>query len=72
MLLADFALRNSSVKSLVKMVRIRVHEDRLPSSARRKVRNSWLGLHVLQRIHPDTQMRQQGVRQSLAQLIINR
>ena len=49
-----------------------MHEDRLPGAAGRQRRNRGLGRHVLNRVHADAQMRQQRLRQHLAQFIIDR
>ena len=49
-----------------------MHEDRATRAARRKVRNRWLGLHVFDGIHADTQVRQKRLGKRFAQLVINR
>ena len=48
-----------------------MHEDRLPGAAGRQRRNRGLGRHVLNGVHADAQMRQQRLRQDLAQFIID-
>ena len=71
-LLANRALRNATVKHLIEVIRIRVHEDRLTRAAGRKIRHCRLSLHVLDRVHADAQMRQKRFGQRVAQRVINR
>ena len=69
--LANRPLRNAAVQHLIQVVGIRVHENRLARATRREICHGRLGLHVLQRIHADAKMRQQCLRQRLAQRVIN-
>ncbi len=72
MLQSNIAGGDTTEQHLVKVIGIGMHEDRLRGTAGRQRRNGRLGLHVLHRIHTDAQMRQQSLRQYLAQLIIDR
>ena len=69
---ADVALGNSTVKHLVEMIGIGVHEYRTSCSARRKIGNGWLALHVFEGVHPDAEMGQKSFGEHLAQFIIDR
>ena len=70
--LADFALGYTAIKHLVQVVRIGVHEDGLSRTAGRELRNRGLDRHALHGVHADAEMRQQRLRQDLAQFIIDR
>ena len=70
--LANRPRRNAAEQHLVQVIRIRVHEDWLARATGREIRHRRLGLHVLQRIHANAKMRQQRLRQYLAQRVINR
>ena len=48
-----------------------MHEDRLPGATGRQRRDRGLGGHVLNRVHADTQVGQQRLRQDLAEFIID-
>ena len=54
------------------MIRVGVHEDRLPRAAGGQVCDRRLGLHVLDGVHADAQMRQQCLRQSFADFVVDR
>ena len=62
---------DAAVQQLIKLVGIRIHEDRLPGAACGQRRNRGLGRHVLQGIHADAQMRQERLWQNFAQFIID-
>ena len=48
-----------------------MHEDGLPCAAGGQVRDRRLGCHVLHGVHADAQMRQERLRQGIAELIVN-
>ena len=62
----DVARRNTTVEHLIKMIRIRMHKDRLPGTARRQVGDGRLGRHVLDGVHPYAQMRKERFGKNLA------
>ena len=69
--LPDGTRGDPAVQHLVKVIRIGMHEDRLPGATGRQRRDGGLGGHVLYRVHTDTEVGQQHLRQDLAQFIID-
>ena len=61
MLIADVALGDATVKKLIEMVGVGVHEDGLARAACREIGNGGLGLHVIERVHPDAEVRKKGL-----------
>ena len=69
---SNVACGDTTIQHLIKMIRIRMHENRLSGAAGRQRCNRGLGRHVLNGVHADAQMRQKRLRHDLAQFIIDR
>ena len=70
-LVADVPLGDATVEELVKVVGIGVHEDGLACAACREVGNGGLGLHVVERVHPDAEVREEGFGELLTEFVID-
>lgn len=70
-LVTNVALGNAAVEELIEVVRVGVHEDGLARAACREIGDGGLSLHVVERVHPDAEVGEEGFREVLTEFVVD-